>query len=78
LNSASSNHLFKVLDFSHQSLFNQYTWFVKQKLKTEFCKYWDAIHFPSLLCILKQCVKTGSRCRVWETKGFVLHSNATH
>ena len=30
----------------------------------------DATRFPSLRCVLKQCLKTGSGCRVWETKGF--------
>ena len=57
-------------------IFYQYKWFIKPELKINFRKYWihecgmDATRFPSLRCILKQCFRTGSGCRVWETKGF--------
>jgi len=49
-------HHFALINFFHKSL-------VKPKLKANIRKYWihecgmDATRFPSLRCILKQCLK---------------------
>ena len=51
------------INFFHKSFFDQYKSFESQNLKTNSRKYWihecgmDATRFPSLRCILKQCLK---------------------
>jgi len=68
------------INFFHKSFFDQYKSFESQNLKTNSRKYWihecgmDATRFPSLRCILKQCLKLAQEVVYGKQKVFLADS----